>query len=62
VHGRLCGAGIKHPNVVGMLAAFDSEEGDICMLLEYCAMGNLSDFVERMDGKLWGDLQCLIQI
>ncbi|KAI6221373.1 Serine/threonine-protein kinase PLK [Aphelenchoides fujianensis] len=48
VHGRLC-SGSCHPNVVGMLTAFDSEEGDVCMLLEYCANGNLADFVERTE-------------
>lgn len=50
VHGRLCG-GLRHPNLVSMLTAFDSDDGDICMLLEYCPNGNLSDFVERMEGK-----------
>ncbi|KAI6192587.1 Polo kinase [Aphelenchoides besseyi] len=49
VHGRLCG-GVRHPNVVSMLSAFDSVEGDVCMLLEYCPNGNLADFVERSDG------------
>ncbi|CAD5212583.1 unnamed protein product [Bursaphelenchus okinawaensis] len=46
VHGRLCDE-YRHPHLVSMLAAFTSDEGDTCMLLEYCPNGNLSDFVEQ---------------
>ncbi|CAD5218014.1 unnamed protein product [Bursaphelenchus xylophilus] len=46
VHGRLSDE-YRHPNLVSMLAAFTSDEGDTCMLLEYCPNGNLSDFVEQ---------------
>ncbi|KAI6238975.1 Protein kinase domain-containing protein [Aphelenchoides fujianensis] len=58
VHGRLC-SGSCHPNVVGMLTAFDSEEGDVCMLLEYCANGNLADFVERTEGCALGEAEAV---
>lgn len=54
VHGRLC-SGIRHPNLVAMLSAFESDDGDICMLLEYCSNGNLSDFVEKLDGCALGE-------
>ena len=42
-----------------MLGAFDSDEGDVCMLLAYCAYGNLADYVERLDSRALAEVEAV---
>lgn len=36
----------KHPNIVRMLGiCIDDEESNMCLLMEYCCMGNLRNYL-----------------
>ena len=38
--------GLKHPNIVNLIDAFDSDE-KICFVMEYCSGGELKDYLDQ---------------
>jgi NIMA (never in mitosis gene a)-related kinase len=41
---------LQHPNIVSMVESF-IEGGKLCIVMDYCAGGDLHDFTQRQRGK-----------
>lgn len=63
-------ASIQHPNVVGFYEAFiDNNDTELCIIMEYCGCGDLSQKVERYKKKrqyiseprIWGYIIQMLQ-